>query len=151
MVQLSHLYMTTGQTIALTIWTIVGKVMSLLFNTLSTDRQHENILFGKSKNLTLKELSELLNRVNLSIYDYYRYNGINNNEIASYAPIVNKVDNGSIIVEIVIAVFSELTAILFVEYLKNRFTKQNKKKDDNAIINVNIEAGNVINIYIANK
>ena len=35
MVQLSHLYMTTGKTIALTIWTIVGKVMSLLFNTLS--------------------------------------------------------------------------------------------------------------------
>ena len=34
MVQLSHLYMTTGKTIALTIWTIVGKVLSLLFNTL---------------------------------------------------------------------------------------------------------------------
>ena len=35
MVQLSHLYMTTGKTISLTIWTFVGKVMSLLFNTLS--------------------------------------------------------------------------------------------------------------------
>ena len=34
-VQLSHLYMTTGKTIALTRWTFVGKVMSLLFNTLS--------------------------------------------------------------------------------------------------------------------
>ena len=34
-VQLSHLYMTTGKTIALTIRTFVGKVMSLLFNTLS--------------------------------------------------------------------------------------------------------------------
>ena len=31
----SHLYMTTGKTIPLTIWTIVGKVMSLLFNILS--------------------------------------------------------------------------------------------------------------------
>ena len=30
MVQLSHPYMTTGKTIALTIWTFVGKVMSLL-------------------------------------------------------------------------------------------------------------------------
>ena len=30
MVQLSHLYMTTGKTIALTIWTFVGKVRSLL-------------------------------------------------------------------------------------------------------------------------
>ena len=35
MVQLSHPYMTTGKTIALTIWTFVGKVMSLLFNILS--------------------------------------------------------------------------------------------------------------------
>ena len=36
MVQLSHLYMTTGKTIALTIRTFVSKVMSLLFNTLSS-------------------------------------------------------------------------------------------------------------------
>ena len=35
MVQLSHPYMTTGKTIVLTRWTFVGKVMSLLFNTLS--------------------------------------------------------------------------------------------------------------------
>ena len=35
MVQLSHPYMTTGKTIALTTWTFYGKVMSLLFNTLS--------------------------------------------------------------------------------------------------------------------
>ena len=35
MVQLSHPYMTTGNSIALTIWTFVSKVMSLLFNMLS--------------------------------------------------------------------------------------------------------------------
>ena len=35
MVQLSHLYMTTGKTTALTRRTVVGKVMSLLLNTLS--------------------------------------------------------------------------------------------------------------------
>ena len=34
-VQLSHPYMTTGKTIALTRWTFVGKVMSLFFNMLS--------------------------------------------------------------------------------------------------------------------
>ena len=33
-VQLSHPYMTTGKTIAMTRWTFVGKVMSLLFNIL---------------------------------------------------------------------------------------------------------------------
>ena len=35
-VQLSHSYMTPGKTIALTRWTFVGKVMSLLFNMLSS-------------------------------------------------------------------------------------------------------------------
>ena len=34
-VQLPHPYMTTGKTIALTRWTFVGKVMSLVFNMLS--------------------------------------------------------------------------------------------------------------------
>ena len=35
MVQLSHPYMTIGKTVALTIWTFIGKVISLLFNMLS--------------------------------------------------------------------------------------------------------------------
>ena len=35
MVQLSHLYITTGKAIALTRWTFVGKVMPLIFNKLS--------------------------------------------------------------------------------------------------------------------
>ena len=34
MVQLSHPYVTTGKNISLTRWTFVGKLMSLLFNTL---------------------------------------------------------------------------------------------------------------------
>ena len=34
-VQLSHPYMTTGKTIALTRWTFVGKVISLIFSKLS--------------------------------------------------------------------------------------------------------------------
>ena len=35
MTQLSHLYMTTRKTISLTIWTFVGKIISLLSNMLS--------------------------------------------------------------------------------------------------------------------
>jgi len=35
-VQLSHPYITTGKTLALTRWTFVGKVMSLLFNIMSS-------------------------------------------------------------------------------------------------------------------
>ena len=41
-VQLSHPYMTTGKTIALTRQTFFGKIMSLLFNTLSRFQQYKN-------------------------------------------------------------------------------------------------------------
>ena len=41
-VQLSHSYMTTGKTIALTRQTFVGKVMSLLLNILSSLRKHQD-------------------------------------------------------------------------------------------------------------
>ena len=40
MVQISHLYMTTGKTIALTRQTFVGKMLSLLFNTLPSILKH---------------------------------------------------------------------------------------------------------------
>ena len=46
-VQLSHSYMTTGKTIALTRWTFVGKVMALLFNILSIMAPHSSILAWK--------------------------------------------------------------------------------------------------------
>ena len=50
MIQLSHLYMTTEKTIALTIWTFVGKVMSLLFNILS---EFVIALLARSKRLLI--------------------------------------------------------------------------------------------------
>ena len=49
MIQLSHPYMTTGKTMALTIWTFVGKVMSWLFNMPSrfgTTGKHWTISVG---------------------------------------------------------------------------------------------------------
>ena len=49
-VQLSHPYMTTGKTIALTTWTFVGKVMCLLFNMLS---RLVITFFPKSKRLLI--------------------------------------------------------------------------------------------------
>ena len=51
-VQLSHSYMTTAKNIALTRWTFVGKVMSLLFNMLS----RLVIAFLKSKHLLISWL-----------------------------------------------------------------------------------------------
>ena len=47
-VQLSHPYMTTGKTIALTRWTFVGKVISLLFNM-------EKVILRKGHNFPSKE------------------------------------------------------------------------------------------------
>ena len=52
-VQLLHPYMTTGKTIALTRWTFVGKVMSLLFNMLS---RLVIIFFPRSKHLLISWL-----------------------------------------------------------------------------------------------
>ena len=46
MIQLSHLYVTTGKTIALTIWTFVSKAMSLLFRFVIA-------FFPKSKHLLI--------------------------------------------------------------------------------------------------
>ena len=56
MVQLSHLYMTTGETIALTRWTSVDKVMSLLFNMLS---RLVITLLPRSKHLSISWLQSL--------------------------------------------------------------------------------------------
>ena len=53
MVQLSHLYMTTGKTIALTIWTFAGKVMALLFKTLA---RFDITFLPKSKYLLILRL-----------------------------------------------------------------------------------------------
>ena len=56
MVQLSHLYMNTGKTITLTIWTFVGKVTSRLFNTLP---RFVIALFPRSKCLLISWLWSL--------------------------------------------------------------------------------------------
>ena len=55
-VQLSHPYMTTGKTIALTTWTFVGKVMSLLFNMLS---RFVKAFLPRSKHLLISWLQSL--------------------------------------------------------------------------------------------
>ena len=55
-VQLSHLYMTTGKTIALTRWTFVGKEMSLLFSMLS---RFVIVFLPRSKHLWISWLQSL--------------------------------------------------------------------------------------------
>ena len=50
MVHLSHPYMTTGKTVAFTIWTFVSKLISLLFNMLS---RFAKAFLPKSKRLLI--------------------------------------------------------------------------------------------------
>ena len=56
MIQLSHLYMTTGKIVVLTIWTFVSKMMPLLFNTLS---RFVIALLPRSKHLLISRLQTL--------------------------------------------------------------------------------------------
>ena len=56
MVQLSHLFMIAVKTMALTVWTFVGKVMSLLFNMLS---RLVMTFLSRSKHLLISWLSSL--------------------------------------------------------------------------------------------
>ena len=72
-VQLSHPYMTTGKTIALTRWTFVGKEMSLLFNmpsrliiTFLPRSKHLLILWLQSPSAVILELPKI-NSVTASI------------------------------------------------------------------------------------
>ena len=60
MVQLSHPYMTTGKTIALTVWTFAGKVMSMLSNTLL---RFVTALLPRSKHKAIKKWKNLLWKV----------------------------------------------------------------------------------------
>ena len=73
MVQLSHSYMTTGKIIALTRWTFVGKVISLLFNILARlviaflpRRKHLLISWLQSPSAVILELPQI-NSVTVSI------------------------------------------------------------------------------------
>ena len=63
-VQISHPYMTTGKTIALTRWTFVDKVISLLFNMLSRlvitfHRTHQLMMFSSSVSLLILSTSSI--------------------------------------------------------------------------------------------
>ena len=78
MVQLLHPYMTAGKNIALTIWTFVGKVISLLFNVLS---RFVIVFLPRSKRLLISWLQSMQTNVvtlNLNLMSTY--------VISSYPP-----------------------------------------------------------------
>ena len=75
MIQLAYPYMTAGKTVALTIWTFVGKVMSLLFNMLSRfvinfllRSKHLLISWLRSPSAVILELKKIVCRYFLLLY-----------------------------------------------------------------------------------
>ena len=84
MVQLSHPYVTTGKTVALTIWTFVSKVLSLLFNMLSRfviaflpRNKHHLILWLQSQATVILELKKIksvtvFTSIPMGLYPYKR-------------------------------------------------------------------------------
>ena len=91
MVQLSHPYMTTGKMIALTKWTLVGKVMSLLFDMLSRfviaflprskyqrcNVQHKNIIniVAYYHELRVQNPKNLVHKAKNVLFFFYLYCG----------------------------------------------------------------------------
>ena len=109
-----------------------------------------NIHISYQKKMQLKEFANLLNTINLSVNDYYRDNGLSSNELHQHAAIVSNVRNGSIWLEIIISVFSEVASSLLAEYISQRLCKNKEKCNANEI---HIEAGdyNTINVFVNNK
>lgn len=82
----------------------------------------------KYGNLELMELSELLYIVNMSINDYYRDNGIANNQVKQYAPAIQRVHEGSIIFDLLIEKIVEFSVEKLTEYVKKRIDIIKSKK-----------------------
>ena len=82
----------------------------------------------KYGNLELMELSELLYIVNMSINDYYRDNGIANNQVKQYAPTIQSVHEGSIIFNLLIEKLVEFSIEKLIEYIKKRIDIIKNKK-----------------------
>ena len=110
----------------------------------------------KHSDLEVKELSELLYIINLSINDYYRDNGIAGSQLSHYAPTIQKVQQGSIILDLALDLFQEVAigvaASLIAEYLLTRIRSlQDKYEGGRARRQIfNYEITTRIEIYIEN-
>ena len=74
-VQLSHPYMTTGKTIALTRWTFVDKVMSLLFNMLS-NMSNMMLLFDSRYTVLMIVTFDIVEEKNITPFLQWKDSGI---------------------------------------------------------------------------
>ena len=74
--------------------------------------------------LELKELSELLYIINLSINDYFRDQGISGPRLRDYAPTVKAVRQGSIEVDLLLTILGEIAVSVAAELLAGYLRKR---------------------------
>lgn len=114
----------------------------------------------KHSDLEVKELSELLYIINLSINDYYRENGIAGSQLSYYAPTIKTVRQGSILLDLALALLENIAVGVAIEliagYLENRIRSLREKYESGKAkkqifnyeittrIEIRIEAGKII-------
>ena len=125
-----------------------------------------NLHITYERDLTLKELSEIISLLNSAINDFNRENGITSNIILGkeYASTISCVKSGSIVLEIVANIAISVACGVFANYIYDRVKtvgcKKGKKEEiqdfkypiniavngDNNTITINVENGN-LNIH----
>ena len=96
-----------------------------------------------NKNISIVMLNDILSDINKAINDVNRDNGIGNRAIGDYAPVINTVEKGSIIIGLVLLLAKEIALPLLVDYIRNRFSKKH-----NNDINININANKNVNVSV---
>lgn len=84
--------------------------------------------------ISLKEFGEIIEIIRLSFNDANRNMGINNNNINKYAPAINCVEKGSIILNIVVNLAVGVTVNLISDAIKSRINKSKNLNNINVII-----------------
>ena len=102
------------------------------------------------RSLKLKDLSELLHAMNLSVNDYYRDNGICNRDLDIHAPVVSRIGEGSIWLELLISVLSDVTANILAKYIWNRIQKKLNVTKENTPISIEVGDNSTVNIHFHN-
>ncbi|MBR4872334.1 MAG: hypothetical protein IKV00_00715 [Clostridia bacterium] len=118
-------------------------------NLRTVDKENINIHITYDEAIKLKDFSYILNVLNMSINDYYRENGVKSNALSEYAAVVNKVDAGSIWLELGVAFFGQAIPAI-VQCMMQRFQKDSERREKNLNMNASIKLGNKgeINIHV---
>ena len=99
-----------------------------------------------NKNISIILLNDILANITKAINDINRQNGIGNKIIGNYAPVINGVDKGSIIFDVVLFLATEIGLPILVSYISNRI---NKKKENDIKVNVNINTNENVNVIVS--